>query len=56
MSLNKGTLLGPEKTKRDRKNISDFINNIQTNKEAFELFYEMAERQRFTQRSPQRKG
>lgn len=39
----------------ERKNLNDFIKNLQSNKEAYLLFYEQAERSNLAKRSPQRK-
>lgn len=47
-------IVGPEKIKSDRRNINEFIKTLQEDKEKYELFYEMAERARFVQRSPTR--
>ena len=47
-------VVGPEKLKSDRKNINEFIKALQEDKEKYEMFYEMAERAKFVQRSPTR--
>lgn len=43
------------KAKQDRKNLKEFISSIQNNKEAFGMFYEMAQKSKLTEVSPQRK-
>ena len=44
-----------EKVKRDRKSLNDYIANIQTNKEAYSLFMQKAEKIGMIEKSPQRK-
>ena len=54
MSVRKVSLLGPDKIKAERKNLQEFISNLQQNKDAFEVFHSMAEKQRLTSKSPAR--
>ena len=51
----KGGYLMTEKVKRDRKSLNDYIANIQTNKEAYSLFMQKAEKIGMIEKSPQRK-
>jgi hypothetical protein len=51
----KGGYLMTEKIKADRKSLNDYIVQIQTNKEAYSLFYEQAEKKGMMEKSPQRK-
>ena len=50
-----GSFVDSRKIQSERKNLNDFIKNIQSNKQAYLLFYEQAERNNLTKRSPQRK-
>lgn len=52
MSNKPKSLLGVEKAKQERKNLQNFINQIENNKEAYQLFYEMAEKNKLTAPQP----
>ena len=44
-----------DKIKADRQSLKDYIAQIQTNKEAYSLFYEQAEKKGMMEKSPQRR-
>jgi len=44
--------LDPKKKMNERKNIVEFIDQIKTNKEAYTIFYQQAERRGIVKQSP----